>query len=133
VALEIVITQWALDSYLELKHSNTFSDQEYKNGIRPDVLRLVNYPNDPKFSNSKFWSIAESSGTRIVGGFKMKWHQVGNGKIQLRLPVGMMGEAYLCGAYVKEDPKKEKRKLEKFRTHLQLIRQGQFTECRRLK
>jgi hypothetical protein len=63
----------------------------------------------------------------------MKWHQVGNGKVQLRLPVGMMNEAYLCEAYVKGDPKKEKRKLEKFRTHLELIRRNQFTECGRLK
>jgi hypothetical protein len=133
LALEIVITQWALDSYLELKHDRTFTDQEYKQEIRPDVLLLKNYPKDPKFSNAKFWSIAESSGTRIYDGYKMKWHQVGNGKVQLRLPVGIMNEAYLCGAYVKGDPKKEKRRLEKFRTHLELIRQSRFTECGRLK
>mgnify|MGYP001563392599 CR=1 FL=1 len=131
--MEIIITQWALDSYLEMKHDRTFTDQEYKQEIRPDVLLLKNYPSKPKFSNSKFWSIAESSGTRISDGYKMKWHQVGNGKVQLRLPVGMMNEAYLCEAYVKGDPKKEKRKLEKFRTHLELIRQNRFIECGRLK
>jgi hypothetical protein len=70
--LEIVITQWALDSYLELKHDRTFDDQEYKQHIRPDVLLLKKYPSDPKFSNSKFWSIAEASGTRIHDGYKMK-------------------------------------------------------------
>ncbi len=131
--MEIVITQWALYSYLEMKHDKTFADQEYKQVIRPDVLLLKNYPNDPKFSNAKFWSIAESSGARIPDGYKMKWHQVGNGKVQLRLPVGIMNEAYLCEAYVKGDPKKEKRRLEKFRTHLELIRKNRFIECGRLK
>lgn len=133
LALEIVITQWALDSYLEMKHDKTFTDQEYKQDIRPDVLRLKSYPTDSKFSNAKFWSIAESSGTRIPDGYKMKWHQVGNGKVQMRLPVGIMNDAYLCEAYVKGDSKKEKRRLEKFRTHLELIRQNRFTECGRLK
>lgn len=130
--MEIIITQWALDSYLEMKHDNTFTDQEYKQEIRPDVLLLMKYPNDPKFTNAKFWSIAES-GTRIIDGYKMKWHQVGNGKVQLRLPVGIMNEAYLCEAYGKPDPKKEKRRLEKFRTHLELTRQNRHTECGRLK
>lgn len=130
--LEIIITQWALDSYLELKHDNTFTNSEYKNQIRPDVLLLQNFPKDPKFSISKFWSIAEST-SRIPDGYKMKWHQVGNGKVQLRLPVGIMNQAYLCEAYVKADPKKEKRRLEKFRTHLELIRQNRFIECGRLK
>jgi hypothetical protein len=130
--LDIVITQWALDSYLELKHDNTFSALEYKQVIRPDVLLLKDYQHEPKFMNSKFWSIAQS-GTRIPDGYKMKWHQVGNGKVQMRLPVGMMNEAYLCEAYVKADPKKEKRRLEKFRTHLELIRQNRHTECGRLK
>ena len=130
--MEIFITQWALDSYLELKHDNTFTDVEYKQVIRPDVLLLKDYQHEPKFTNSKFWSIAQS-GTRIPDGYKMKWHQVGNGKVQMRLPVGMMNEAYLCEAYVKADPKKEKRRLEKFRTHLELIRQNRHTECGRLK
>lgn len=129
--MKIVITQWALDSYLKMKHENTFSDQEYKQEIRPDVLLLKSNLTDPKFSNSKIWSIAESS-TRIPDGYKMKWHQVGNGKVQLRLPVGVMDEAYLCEAYVKGDLKKEKRKLEKFRTHLELIRQNRHTERGRL-
>ena len=130
--MEIVITQWALDSYLELKHDNAFTALEYKQVIRPDVLLLKDYPHEPKFTNSKFWSIAQS-GTRIPDGYKMKWHQVGNGKVQMRLPVGMMNETYLCEAYVKADPKKEKRRLEKFRTHLELIRQNRHTQCGRLK
>jgi hypothetical protein len=50
----------------------------------------------------------------------------------MRLPVGMFAEAFLCEAYVKTDPKKEKRMMAKFKTHLELIRRGQFTECGRL-
>jgi hypothetical protein len=42
--MEIILTAWALDSYLELKHGNVFTDQEYKATIRPDVLLLKNYP-----------------------------------------------------------------------------------------
>ena len=57
--MNIIITQWALDSYLELKRLSTFSDSEYRKEIRPDVLLLKAYPNDPKFSNGKFWSVAQ--------------------------------------------------------------------------
>ena len=62
----------------------------------------------------------------------MKWHQIGNGRVQLRLPVGIFTEAMLCEAYVKGNPKEERRKLARFKTHLELIRRGQFTECGRL-
>ncbi len=61
IGLKIIITQWALDSYLKMKREKTFSDQEYKQEIRPDVLLLKRNLTDPKFSNSKYWSIAESS------------------------------------------------------------------------
>lgn len=57
----------------------------------------------------------------------MKWHNLGNGKVQIRLPVAVLDSAVLCEAYVKTDPKKEKRRLARFKTHLQLIRQGRFT------
>ena len=131
--MEIVLTTWALDSYLELKHTNVFTNQEYKGTIRPDVLLLKNYPNDPKFQNSKFFSFAtDGMKNRIPDGYKFKWHQVGPGLVQLRAPIGMFAEAYLCQAYVKADAKKEKRMMAKFKTHLQLIKQGQFTECGRL-
>lgn len=132
--MDIVITQWALDSYLELKHSNTISTADYKTTIRPDVLLLNTYPADPKFQNGKFWSIATFANSPIQNGYKMKWHNIGNGNIQLRLPVamGILPEAILCEAYAKGNAKAEQRKLAKFKTHLQLIRQGQFTECGRL-
>lgn len=132
--MDIVITAWALDSYLELKHSHAFTDSEYKVTIRPDVILLKTYPQDPKFLNSKFWSIAtDGKGSKVSDGFKMKWHQIGAGKVQMRLPVGLLfAEFYLCEAYIKTDPKKEKRMMAKFKTHLELIRRGQFTECGRL-
>ena len=130
--MDIVITAWALNSYLELKHSRVFSDAEYKGILRPDVLSLKMYPQDPRYQNSKFWSFATDTGGKIPDGFKMKWHQIGTGNIQLRLPVGLFQEAYLCEAYVKTDPKKEKRMMAKFKTHLELIRRNQYTECGRL-
>ncbi|MHB1846251.1 MAG: hypothetical protein ACYCWW_15620 [Deltaproteobacteria bacterium] len=50
----IVITEWALDSYLNLLHAGTFSRAEYKNVIRPDVVLLrdgIPSPH-PKFQQS---------------------------------------------------------------------------------
>jgi hypothetical protein len=38
--MEIIITKWALNSYLELRGKNTFTDEEYRKIIRPDVLLL---------------------------------------------------------------------------------------------
>ena len=110
--MNIVISQWALDSYLDLKYSNSISDHDYKTIIRPDVLLLKFYPSDPKFQNSKFWSIAtDYASNRIPDGYKMKWHNIGNGKVQLRLPVGLFTEVVLCGAYVKGNTNFEKRKM----------------------
>lgn len=123
--MKILITQWALDSYLDLYGKKVFSKQEYQTIIRPDVLLLNNFPNNTKFSNTKFWSPA--NGTNITNGYKMKWHQIGNGKVQLRLTVGIIsGDVYLCEAYVKIDDKTDKRKLAKFKVYLELIRKKQF-------
>jgi len=131
--VEIIITEWALDAYLDLKGRRVFTAEEYKNTLRPDALRLKDYPNDPKFKIQQFWSIAEHpSGHKLDGGFKMKWDKLGSGRIELRLPVAIMSEAFLCEAYVKENPKYEQRRLARFKTHLQLIRLGRFTERGRL-
>lgn len=86
--MEIIITQWALDSYLNLR--GKFTNHFFSNVIRPDVILLKQYPHDAKFSLVKFWSNAQDkSGNNITNGYKMKWHQVGNGKVQLRLPIDM--------------------------------------------
>ncbi len=131
--MEIVITAWALDSYLDMKHKNVFTNQEYKTKFRPDVLHLKNYPTDPQLKNSKLWSLAtDRSGNNIPDGYKMKWHNVGSGKVQLRLPVGVFSEAFLCEAYVKGNPKHEQRMLARFKTYLELIRLSRYTESGRL-
>jgi ribosome-associated protein YbcJ (S4-like RNA binding protein) len=58
---------------------------------------------------------------------------MGHGRVQLRLPVGIInGAAYLCEAYVKSNEKVEKRKLSKFKDHLQLIRQNRHIVMGRL-
>lgn len=127
--MEIIITQWALDSYLDLKAENVFTVEEYKDVLRPDVLRLQGYPADPKFKQGKFWSPAQDrNGGVIADGYKMKWHQIGNGRVQLRLTVGIFGnECILCEAYVKKDDKVDNRKLARFKVYLDLIRQGSYT------
>lgn len=126
--MEVMITQWALDSYLDLKSKNVFSDGEFNRIIKSDGLLLLTYPNHPKFNNNKFWPAQDKNGVIIPDGYKMKWHNVGNGKIQLRLPVGIFnGIAFLCQAYVKSDDKIEKLKLAKFKDHLRLIRLNRHT------
>jgi hypothetical protein len=75
--MEIIITQWALDSYLDLKHANQFSAKDYRETIRPDVLLLLVFPDHPKFANGKFWSPASTDGNVLSAGFKMKWHNLG--------------------------------------------------------
>jgi hypothetical protein len=127
--MDILITQWALDSYLDLKRDYVFSEEEYKTVIRPDVMHLHHYPNDPKFSQGKFWSIAQGTGPQNMGhAFKMKWHQVGNGKIQLRLTVAIFDrQCFLCEAYVKHNAKQDVRKLLRFKTYLQLIRENRYS------
>lgn len=129
--MDIVITAWALDSYLNLKHSGAFTVQEYKNTIRPDVLLLKNFPSDPKFKVNNFWAPAIGSSS-IPSGYKFKWHNMGSGQNQVRAPVGIFSKAILGEAYVKKTAKQEKRKLEVFRTHLELIQKGHYTECGRL-
>ena len=103
--MDIIITQWALDSYLELKSKRVFDEKTYKETIRPDVLLLSEFPNNPKFEQGKFWSIAQDkSGRAIANGYKMKWHQMGNALVQLRLTVGIFNdECFLCEAYVKSN------------------------------
>jgi len=131
--MQIIITAWALNSYLDLKHDRVFNEEEYKEEIRPDVLLLKEYPDNPKFESNKFWSIAtDRSGIKIDKGFKMKWHQIGNGRVQLRLSVGIFSEIFLCAAYVKKNMKREKAELAKFKTRLELIRCGTYIENGRL-
>lgn len=50
--MEIVITEWALQSYLQL--SDEFTSKEYKEILRFDAELLRSYPDHPKFKNDKF-------------------------------------------------------------------------------
>ena len=136
--MEIIITQWALDTYLSLKHEGAFSTTDYRETIRPDVMLLKVYPSHPKLSNGKFWSVATLDKKPLSDGFKMKWHNLGEHCIQLRLPVGLgfggklTGSSFLLHAYVKTNPKAERRELLKLKARLDLIRKGQYIERGRL-
>ena len=126
---DVVITDWALGSYLDLKHGQVFTDQDYWNVLRPDVelLRTGIPSTNSKFGNPKFWGPAKQGSVVLSGGYKMKWHQLGPGQVQLRLPL-MAGSstAFLCEAYVKSNAATENRKMARFKTHMNLISSGRY-------
>lgn len=127
--MDIVITQWGLDSYLSLRHSNVFSRAEYWATIRPAVMLLKQHPTHPKFGQNNFWSPASGFNGVIRDGFKMKWHNLGPGTVELRTGIALLnGNAYLCDAYVKSSPQKDLRLMTKFEGHIDLIRQNRHIE-----
>jgi hypothetical protein len=128
--MQISITEWALQSYLDLVHSGTLPRDEYKDVVRPDVEKLKVYPADVAFGNSKFWGPAtDRAGNSVPDGYKMKWHNMGPGKVQLRLCVALLGsDAFLCQAYVKQSDPQDKREAAKLKTHIQNIRLGNYTK-----
>lgn len=101
--MEIVITEWALQSYLDLKATNVFTKEDYSSILRPDVSLLRDYPTHEKFKNDKFWGPATlRGGVKVEHGYKMKWHNLGPGRVQLRLCVAIIkSTAFLCQAYIK--------------------------------
>jgi len=127
----IIITEWALDSYLNLLHAGTFTKTDYKKIIRPDVVLLrdgIPSPH-PKFQQSTFWGPAKLGQRVLASGYKMKWRQVGNGKVQLRLPVTTIGgtrSSFLCFAYEKANTSVDQRMMARFKSHMNLIAQGKF-------
>lgn len=132
--MEIIITEWGLQSYIDLKSKNIFSEADYRSIIRPDAELLKRYPTPIQFSNSKFWGRATSNGITMQFGFKMKWRNLGPGKVQLRLPVAIVEteidgaikeRAFLCNSYVKDD-KAEKREMAKFKIKIQKILEGNY-------
>lgn len=124
--MEIVITDWALQSYLNLRR--VFTLEEYQQMLRPDAELLKVYPRNPKFENDKFWGpCKDKSGKIIRHGYKMKWHNIGSGGVQLRLLIAIRDEtAYLCNAYVKDNTNTDFREMAKLKTKIQLIHEGQF-------
>jgi hypothetical protein len=131
----VVITEWALDSYLDLKHRKVFTSQEYWATLRPDVELLAGGipPQHAKFQLPTFWGPAKQGNTIIRDGYKMKWRQVGPGKINLRLPVTPhQRSVFLCECYEKQSVPYEQRKLARFKTHINLIVQGRYVYRGRL-
>lgn len=124
--MEIVITEWALQSYLNLY--GIFTMKEYREILRPNVELLRDYPQNPKFENDKFWGpCKDKSGKVIRQGYKMKWHNIGPGNIQLRLLITIANEtAYLCNAYVKDNKNTDFREMAKLKTKIQLINEKKF-------
>lgn len=95
--------------------------------IRPDVKRLSAYPSDNKFQNDKFWGPATDKSNRVIpDGFKLKWHNIGSGKVQLRLAVAILGSAFLCQGYVKDSPSRDKREAAKLKSRINLISVGRY-------
>ncbi len=132
-AWTVVITEWALDSYLDLKHLRVFTPAEYKNTLRPDVeLLKAGIPSPhPKFQQSTFWGPAKQGTVVLQSGYKMKWRQIGQGKVLLRLPVmahqyQSTPAAFLCHCYVKSNAAKDQRMMARFKSHMNLIAQGQY-------
>lgn len=136
--MEVIITGWSLQSYVELKERGVFTDVEYKTQLKPDAKLLKTSdpfdPSHPKFSNDKFWGPAKSKGKIIKFGHKMKWHNLGPGKVQLRLCVVIIEtdlekqkakRAFLCSAYVKDD-KTEIREMARLKMKIQKIEDGTF-------
>ena len=83
----------------------------------------------PPYTNGPY---QYSENITFANGFKMKWHNMGNSKNQIRLSVGIMQQALLFEAYVKQNSTQEKRMLARFKTHLQQALKGHYSERGRL-
>jgi hypothetical protein len=132
--MEVIITEWGLQSYIKLKNKAVFSDDDYKYILRPDAELLKVYPNDLKFCNDRFWGPAKFANKITKYGHKMKWHNLGNGNVQLRLCVVVVEtkiekikeeRAFLCTSYVKDD-KSEKLEMAGLKTKIRKILDGTF-------
>jgi hypothetical protein len=85
---------------------------------------------DPKFSDPRFWGPALARRNKpVTDGWKMKWHNFGNGNVQLRLCVALLdGDAYLCQAYAKTSPTQDQRMAASLKDRIELIRAGRHDE-----
>lgn len=124
--MELILTDWALSSYIELLEKKVFTKEMFQEIIRQDVLMLKKGTgSDPKFENGKFWGPATYNSRVFQNGWKMKWHNVGNGKVQLRLAVAIVDKrVFLCQGYVKNDDKVDKREMALFMNRIQKIVQN---------
>ncbi len=125
--MNVVITGWAFQSYLDLKHKHAFTNAEYHEILRPDAELLKWFPTDPKFKVRCFWGPAtKGNGVSVGDGYKMKWDSIGPGKTELRLCVAIIGsKAFLCQAYIKKG-KNDIRECLNLERYLNLIRKGRY-------
>lgn len=125
--MDIIVTEWMVEAQLDLISKNAFSKEEYESTLLPDIKLLKEFPSNEKFRNSKFWGLATVNGKVIKHGYKMKWHNVGNGKVQLRLSTAIFNsKAFLCNLYVKRDDKVDSKEMLKFKVKIQKILDNNF-------
>ena len=128
--MDVVLTDWATQSYADLKSKRMFTDQEYWKTLRPDAERLKVFPADRKFKVNSFWGPANlGAGQCVSDGYKMKWDGIGPGKVELRLMVAILGaRAFLCQAYVKTKDAQDYREALNLKRFINLIRQGRYIQ-----
>ena len=84
--MEAIITEWGLQSYLDLKAKGIFTEQDYREILRPDAeLLKIDDPfdtNHPRFSNAKFWGPATNKGQIIKLCQRYQLGEERNGKIE---------------------------------------------------
>ena len=129
--MRIIITRWGLDSYLEHQKSGLFNLATYRDVLRPDILllrTLLSGSPDSKFQNAKFWGPAiDRKGHAVPDGYKMKWHNFGNGNVQFRLCVAVINDdAYLCHAYAKTSQARDHLMAGSLKDKIKLIRDGTY-------
>lgn len=95
-----------------------------RGGNLPPPFQVQN----PKFGNDKFWGPPTFQGSVIPDGFKMKWHNFGKGRVQLRVCIVILNDrAFICRGYAKSD-KIEPREMAKLKNHIRSIILGQYTK-----
>ena len=128
--MDVEITEWALDSYLDNLHKGVFTRIDYKNILRPAASLLKDgWPSaHVQFTNSKFWGPAtDLAGNTIAHGFKMKWHNFGAGNVQFRVCIALLnGQAFLCQGYVKNSDAVDKRQCAKLKVYIRDITLGKY-------
>lgn len=132
--MDIILTDWATQSYADLKKKHMFTDQEYWDTLRPDTLKLKQFPGDPHFGNSNKWGPAnKGAGQNVSDGFKLKW-TTGPGNNELRVMVAILGqEAFICQGYVKTKPQHDYREALNLEVHISNIRLGRYIKRGELK
>ena len=91
-------------------------------------MKLSVYPKDPFFRDSKKWGPAQDkNGVDIEYGYKLKWHNMGNGKVQLRCLVVIWNDtAFLCDSYIKTSDSLDKRRCSRLKNKIYDISQGHY-------